>query len=345
MYNATAEEALRFSLNTCTFEDVLSELKAAVRVYEQKASGPANVLRRFARAAGDYSVEIAPWCDLVPADNGLNVLSAGLRMIFSIAKRNADNREKILQAFHDIPALVNKASRQQSQFAFSKDVRQSAITFYETVVRALAQLIVQLNGSINSDTRFWDRVSRLRERLFGSSLRGKSIDTILRTVSIQVANFEECLDLVRDKITVGTYNTAVATAKAMHEVNEELQQVQIHMKSLKENAEKSKDDGPDPILQRQVSTEAIELGQKYGSMNRKDQLSLDIMNHLFKFLISNYSGKPANPFRICSIDWGKFSNRTPTEESLANPISTTLAVRSRADAKSGGLLSSALGGS
>lgn len=85
VYNATAPDTLRFNVQCCTFNDVLSELKMAVRVYEGKAAGNSNLLRRMARAAGDYSVEIAPWCNLVTADNGLNVLSAGLRLIFGVS--------------------------------------------------------------------------------------------------------------------------------------------------------------------------------------------------------------------------------------------------------------------
>ncbi|KAL4982898.1 hypothetical protein BDW68DRAFT_182100 [Aspergillus falconensis] len=270
VYNATAKEALRFSVNTCISDDVLSKLRAAPRVYEQKATATANVLRRIARAAGNYSIEITPWCDLVPADNGLDVLSAGTRMVFG-----------------------------QSQFAFAKNVknvRQSAITFYETVVRSLAELTVLLNGSINSTTQFWDRISKLGKRFFGSSLTGKSIDTILRMVSTQAAKFQESLELVRDDIRLGAYGNALAASTTLYEIAEKLDYLQSQMQNLKEKGEKkAKTMAPTLYSSGRFQTEAMGLSWKYGSMSRKDQLGLYIMNRTVVFLVSS-------PFEVPSKD-------------------------------------------
>ncbi|RDW93391.1 uncharacterized protein DSM5745_00713 [Aspergillus mulundensis] len=293
VHNATAEVALRFNVKQCTFNDVLGELDAAVTVYKQKATGTSNVIRRIARAAGDYSVEISPWCDLVPADNGLNVLSAGLKMIFGIARRNADNREKILQAFQDIPTLIVTTAKKQSRFHFARHIRQSAITFYETVIRALAELIILLNGDINSKHQFWDRVSQLRKRLFGSSIRGKNIDTILATVSTQAGKFQECLELIRDDIRLDTYGAAVSNSASLQEIMAKIDQLQSEMEGLKERGQQNKDTGPDPALQRQLSTETVDLTWKYGGISRKDQLGLDVMNRVVVFLVSS-------PFEVLS---------------------------------------------
>ncbi|KAL4911438.1 hypothetical protein BDW74DRAFT_172901 [Aspergillus multicolor] len=271
VHNATAEEALRFSIKGCTWKDVFCELDAAVSIYQQKAIRKLNLLRKIGCVAGDHSDEISPWCELVPADNGLNVLSAGLKMIFGIAKRNAENREKILQAFHDIPALLVLTTKQHAKFDFVPNLRQSAITFYETVVRALAELIVLLNGDINSKPQAWERVSQLRKRLFGSSMRGKTIDTILGIVSTQAAKFKKCLDLIRDDIRLDT-----------------------EMETLKEAAQQNQSTGTDPQLQRQVSTETLDLTSKYGGMSRKDQLGLDVMNRVVVFLVSNPFEVPLN---------------------------------------------------
>ena len=53
--------------------------------YQKKANGLTGVFRRGVRAVGDYADQITPWVDLIPSDNGLSFLSAGLKIIFGVS--------------------------------------------------------------------------------------------------------------------------------------------------------------------------------------------------------------------------------------------------------------------
>ncbi|KAL5338111.1 hypothetical protein BJX70DRAFT_399020 [Aspergillus crustosus] len=190
VYNDTIEESLRFSVKGCTFNDVFTELHEAEETYRRRASGPANILRKVGRTTGDYADETAPWCDLIPLDHGLNFLSAGLKIVIGIARRNADNRKKILDAFRDIPSLIIDTAIQLSQFASDPLLNSSAIMLYDTVAQSIAELIVLLNGSISSAARSADRVIELKNRFFSPSLVGMNIDDILGAFTTQCASIE-----------------------------------------------------------------------------------------------------------------------------------------------------------
>lgn len=85
IYNESVEEHLRFNIQQCTLKDVFDELDLVRGNYEEKAKGPSGILRRGARAVGDYADQITPWIELVPSDQGLSILSAGLKIIFGVS--------------------------------------------------------------------------------------------------------------------------------------------------------------------------------------------------------------------------------------------------------------------
>lgn len=84
-YNESVDPKFRFDVHECTFKDVVEELDHAREVYEKKALGLSGILHRGVRAVGDYADQITPWVDLIPSDNGLCFLSAGLKIIFGVS--------------------------------------------------------------------------------------------------------------------------------------------------------------------------------------------------------------------------------------------------------------------
>ncbi|KAJ5410654.1 uncharacterized protein N7487_005013 [Penicillium crustosum] len=188
-YNESVDPKFRFDVHECTFKDVVEELDHA---------------REGVRAVGDYADQITPWVDLIPSDNGLCFLSAGLKIIFGIARQNATNRERILGAFDNIPDLILSAKARQSQWATAKKLRTAAIRLYETLARAMAQLIFLLNGSTSHTLRWSERALKIIRRLTISSHTGRSIDSILGEVQGQADVFNRCLEHVRDQRFIDT---------------------------------------------------------------------------------------------------------------------------------------------
>ncbi|PWY87580.1 hypothetical protein BO70DRAFT_427502 [Aspergillus heteromorphus CBS 117.55] len=213
-YNDSVDPEFRFEIEKCTFENVMSELDHAQEAYTKKARGPSGALRKVVRGAGDFSDQITPWLGLIPSDYGLGFLTAGLTIIFSIAKQNSSNRGKILGAFKDIPELMLSVKAQQNQWASAKALRESARELYDTVARALASLILLLNGSMSQESRISKRARKLVDRLFAAGNTAKLIDGILAGVQKQAQRFRQCLDHVRDDLAIQTRGD-VASTKAI----------------------------------------------------------------------------------------------------------------------------------
>ncbi|KAJ5959953.1 uncharacterized protein N7479_007103 [Penicillium vulpinum] len=203
-YNESVDPKFRFNIRECTFEDVVEELDHAREEYEKKAKGLSGILHRGVRAVGDYADQITPWVDLIPSDNGLCFLGAGLKIIFGIARQNATDRERILGAFDNIPDLILSAEARQNQWATAKKLRTAAIRLYETLARAMAQLIFLLNGSTSHAPRWSERALKIIRRVRASPHTGRSIDSILGEVQGQADVFNRCLEHVRDQRAIDT---------------------------------------------------------------------------------------------------------------------------------------------
>ncbi|KAL2824411.1 hypothetical protein BDW59DRAFT_180275 [Aspergillus cavernicola] len=133
-YNTTADAHLRINLQHCTFAEVLEEIHRQKERYVNNEKGALNAGRNGLRIAGDYSNAISPWLDLI--NHG-------------IAKQNADNREKIFSAFHDIIHIIVDTTVRQDQFAWVQILKDAAIPLYITLVDALVQLIYHFHGPTN----------------------------------------------------------------------------------------------------------------------------------------------------------------------------------------------------
>ncbi|KAL4886279.1 hypothetical protein BJY04DRAFT_213811 [Aspergillus karnatakaensis] len=270
VYNDMVEEHLRFSVKSCTFDDVFQELQEAEQTYEKKAAGSKNFLRKIWRKTGDNAAEINAWCDLVPADNGLNILSAGLKIVIGMAKRDADVRSKILEAFQDIPALMINTAIQYNQFAFDANLKRSAVALYETIARSLAELILLLNGNSNPAPQWRDRVVKTRRQLFGSSPSGRSIDDILKVVSRQASHFQACLECVRGRLDLETHDNVISAKTSIEEMQRK--QIDIEREAQKLITEKAE--------QLQVGFKAL------GESLRND---MEAMNGTIGFLLARTS--------------------------------------------------------
>ncbi|KAJ0422342.1 hypothetical protein BJY00DRAFT_322533 [Aspergillus carlsbadensis] len=203
-YNATADESRKINLRACTFDEVLAEIESQKRGYSDKGRGPLNAGRNGLRIVGDYAHALSPWLDLVPSTMGLSFLNAGLKIVLSIASENAQNREKIFNAFHDIVHLILNITVRQDQFASVQLLRDAATTLYTTLVKSLADLIYLLHGN-KSQPQSRDRLKRLGQKLLVPAYQTKAIDDILTAVERGSADFRTCLDVVNSQVSIETY--------------------------------------------------------------------------------------------------------------------------------------------
>ncbi|KAL3449530.1 hypothetical protein BJX65DRAFT_306080 [Aspergillus insuetus] len=114
--NCATTWSINCDVETCTWEDVFHEMQAAEDEYHRRGTGKKNLTRRSMRWAGDNATDINPWVDLLPSELGGSILTDGLKLVFSIAKQQADMRNKILTDFRTIVNIITdtRATREQS---------------------------------------------------------------------------------------------------------------------------------------------------------------------------------------------------------------------------------------
>lgn len=94
-YNETTEERFRLNLASYTLNDVLLEIIEADGRYTARGKGVTHAHRQIARSTGNNAAAIGPWLGLIPSDEGLSVLTGGLKVILDvcvISKTPPDNR-------------------------------------------------------------------------------------------------------------------------------------------------------------------------------------------------------------------------------------------------------------
>ncbi|OJJ68853.1 hypothetical protein ASPBRDRAFT_209306 [Aspergillus brasiliensis CBS 101740] len=196
-YNATTEDKYRLDLTSSSLNEVLLDITEATGRYYAKGKGIVNLPRQVGRSAGDYAEAIGPWLDLIPSDNGLSLLSAGLKAILNITKKNAENRHKILDAFGKIPDVIAQTQKQRNVFIEVPKLGDEAIALYKVLVRCLAHLIAILNPSKFKDS-FREQAKRVGKKLVPYHT-ASDVDRLLGEVEASIRKFSQFLQLVRDE--------------------------------------------------------------------------------------------------------------------------------------------------
>ncbi|KAK6814397.1 hypothetical protein RU639_009431 [Aspergillus parasiticus] len=267
-YNETTQEKYRLNISYYNLSDVLLEIAEAEGKYNQKGKGVVHAPRHIGRSAGDYAYAISPWLDLIPSDHELNFLTAGLKATLNIVKKNADNRQKILQALQEIPDVMLLTQKQQNIFSSVPKLRDEAIALCKVLARCLARLIATLNPS-RSKGKVSHHTKRLGKR-FIPYHTATGIDHILGEMKTGVGKFSNSLELIRDECAMGAYNN--------------IGKVLTHTTHIQDTFY---------LMQQDISTLARgfrEIRKEQQAMHKEQ---VDSKNYLHLFIRSNF---PSTPF-------------------------------------------------
>ncbi|KAJ0424717.1 hypothetical protein BJY00DRAFT_247146 [Aspergillus carlsbadensis] len=175
-------------VKTCTWGDVFDEMQAAEDEYHRRGTGKKNLPRRSMRWAGDNAADINPWFDMFPSEFGGNILTAGLKLVFSIAKQQADMRTKILAAFRTIVDIIIDTRATREQFRSSADLRKPALELYDTVLCTIQKLATRLNGKHSTNKVF--------QKVFRPALTAGELDEVLGSMDRKVNAYQKCLQSI-----------------------------------------------------------------------------------------------------------------------------------------------------
>lgn len=169
---------LDFSPEDCSWDDMLRELARAKG--ESSANGK-KIVRKAWRAAGTAATVLGPGLDALPDE--VCVLKGGLAVIFSVseymagfsetcesgrhhtdthvklARQRQQIRFKILDAFEQIPNIIQMAQSKSSifpcdeRFPESLELHNSLWELYKTLIRTIPELIADLNPDTRREHR------------------------------------------------------------------------------------------------------------------------------------------------------------------------------------------------
>ncbi|RSL75645.1 hypothetical protein CEP51_010676 [Fusarium floridanum] len=114
---------LDLDVDKCTWEDVFACMTGAEEEHEQKAKSWRGVGHRLLRKAGDCAEHVDPWLKLIPPEYGMGIIGAGISIIFMLARQARENREKILDAFGEIPIIVASAKAKLRAFPENRELK------------------------------------------------------------------------------------------------------------------------------------------------------------------------------------------------------------------------------
>lgn len=113
-YNETTEEEFRLNLTSYSLNDVLLEIIEADGRYAARGKGIIHAHRQIARSTGNNAAAIGPWLDLIPADEGLSVLTGGLKAILDVCaiwKNSLQHQLTISRLLRRMQRIARRSSR------------------------------------------------------------------------------------------------------------------------------------------------------------------------------------------------------------------------------------------
>ncbi|EFX03514.1 hypothetical protein CMQ_442 [Grosmannia clavigera kw1407] len=242
-------------INYCTWEEVKLELhkaKAAAAYSRDRAKSFIPGLFYELGKGHDY-FEAA--LDAIP--DSARVLRAGLAVIFCLARHRVQVRQKILDAFENIPNIVQtaelklrtlvRAGKEEANRELNEKVKELQKTLLETI----PHLIEALNPGTF-------RPAPVRRAL--SPFRGFNIDELLGTVYRKADTVHIYTERIKDEIITDTHNLTWDTRKLSRENREKIDT--LHAKI-------------DEVLKEQKNLQSL------------FDLSSSSKNFLFQFLMDN----------------------------------------------------------
>ncbi|KAH6686736.1 hypothetical protein F5X68DRAFT_261749 [Plectosphaerella plurivora] len=150
--------------------------------------------------AGSHEESLNAWAGLIPDEYGLGVVKGGLAIIFMMAGRSVEKRQKIFDTFAALQeALIKAAHPEHARFRNKSAVIDSSESLYQTVVDSIEDLFHLLAANGRS------RLSKLNERVRGSKQSQLlTSDEILERLQQSTKNYLEALDVARDQAIENT---------------------------------------------------------------------------------------------------------------------------------------------
>ncbi|KAF2672080.1 hypothetical protein BT63DRAFT_422585 [Microthyrium microscopicum] len=188
---------LDFDVLKCTWDDVLREMDRAIKAGQDSKAPPKKLHQKLWRKLGAMGGTVAPALVAIPDE--LCVLHGGLALIFSLARQRMQSRQKILQAFEDIPDVMMMASGKFDTLPQNhprrRKLHENIKELQQVLLRTLPALIDRLScsGTMRNKTN--------------NFFKGWDVDDLLLMVHNSAQKVRTCAEVMMDEIRVVTHQT------------------------------------------------------------------------------------------------------------------------------------------
>ncbi|KAK3379140.1 hypothetical protein B0T24DRAFT_646818 [Lasiosphaeria ovina] len=229
---------LNLHVDNCTWGDVFQCMANAQADYEQKAKKWRGCVRKLFRQAGDIADHVDPLLGLIPDEYGLGVIGAGISLIFMLAKTASQNRDTILAAFEEIPAIVASARTKLKLQPDDEVLKACGSRLDVTILVSVSELVGSLLPSKHAQRvpYFW-----LKRKLSHTDIEDvltrlrRDTDELKRLVQdvLEAAIIETRDTVVRiEEITVRTDDKTSAIVVATSQMNEKADRLKGDTKTI-----------------------------------------------------------------------------------------------------------------
>ncbi|KAI0162323.1 hypothetical protein GGR57DRAFT_318863 [Xylariaceae sp. FL1272] len=181
-----------FNICDCSWDDVLAQLELAKSSCVADCGKGYRKADRFLAKAASYTEK---WLDLLPDEYGLSVVRGGLALVFSMATTKIENRDKIVQAFEDIPDMIRTIETACKIFQSDEDENIAAIAkdLYDGLCTDIPDLIHIVEGK-------GPKLKRLLNRLAAGAPQTEKIDGILDRVKTRSKRLETSIERIKMRL-------------------------------------------------------------------------------------------------------------------------------------------------
>ncbi|KAL4784387.1 hypothetical protein BJX76DRAFT_357119 [Aspergillus varians] len=185
---------LRFQQDAKRVEELTDILTESQNQYENRQGG---FWRSIWHGIGDDGGAMDGWIALIPNEYGFAVVKLGLAVVFKLAERSAEKRQKILSAFIAIRDALYQADPANRSFRSNKEACACADRLTQTIVDSIEGLIV-----LTSKQRRWrGSWAKLGKQ---NPTPAPDLEVIIEQLEEARRGFERVLSLIRDNVIEST---------------------------------------------------------------------------------------------------------------------------------------------
>ncbi|ROV93685.1 hypothetical protein VPNG_08868 [Cytospora leucostoma] len=179
--------------NSGDWEALCNQILKAQQDYTAREQG---MWHKIWYGIGEVSGVVDVWVAFIPDAYGLAVVKTGLAVIFKLAAKSAERKNKICRAFEEVKKALVFADPEKMSFQSNEDVAAASLSLYQTVVDSIEDLIILTT----SEKLTWRRMmSRLEHRK-----KKTDADTILQKLAEETEDFKRAVGMARDQIIEST---------------------------------------------------------------------------------------------------------------------------------------------